>query len=542
MKYEYAELGENERQYDGIDLTKNRVVEAVYVRSPLSCDHGNAYIECLPAARTREEVHDTYHRPILDYSWEQRKWPDFDRMKAIMQLRDVRFVLPFHMALEQEFGLALLNSYRHRNIHETYGALVTISDQKSNANYSSEKKLGAAINAGVALLGYSGCGKTSAIGTLLSNYPQVVIHHDEDGNQYTQIVYLYVVCVANSNFKALYQSVGRAIDRALGNTTPVYETVINQRKSIGEKTNKICDLIDLFGIGAIIFDEVQLMDFDGTHENSFSSLMNIVNNTQVALILVGTEEAYSKMLPKLQIARRAGARIAASKYCSSKDTFTLLCEQLFRYQWFDTHVEFTDDDVDTLYRLTYGIVDQLVSLYIYMHIYYVRSESKPTVNSDYISYISKKFFPGMQILLEQLKTGSISESDFERKSKEIRSDADRKLEIEMEDLRVQQATMQIAQDVQDKQSRNYDQLLRNVVQNIRNTIQFTGEEYSDDEIVKDVNRILRLKKNLSADEKQITQQTYQLLKRKPSETKPKGKRAVMDDVHIHMRNFLEQSG
>ena len=112
----------------------------------------------------------------------------------------------------------------------------------------------------------------------------------------------------------------------------------------------------------------------------------------------------------------------------------------------------------------------------------------------------------------------------------------------MEDLRVQQATMQIAQDVQDKQSRNYDQLLRNVVQNIRNTIQFTGEEYSDDEIVKDVNRVLRLKKNLSADEKQITQQTYQLLKRKPSETKPKGKRAVMDDVHIHMRNFLEQSG
>jgi len=112
----------------------------------------------------------------------------------------------------------------------------------------------------------------------------------------------------------------------------------------------------------------------------------------------------------------------------------------------------------------------------------------------------------------------------------------------MEALRVQQATMQIAQDVQDKQSRNYDQILRNVVQNIKNTLQFTGEEYSDDAIVKAANHVLGLKKNFSADEKQITQQAYQMLKRKPPEMKPKGKRAVMDDTHIHMRNILKQSG
>ena len=542
MKYEYAELGEHERQQDSIDLLKNRAVDAVYVRSRLACDRGNPYIECLPAVRTESEVLADYHKAILDYSWEQRNWPDYERMKAIMQLRDVRFVLPFHMAFEQEFGLALLNSYRHRSVRETYGTHVTIRDHESNTNYTSEKDLGAAINAGVALLGYSGCGKTSAVGTLLSNYPQVVIHHDENGNQFTQIVYLYAVCVANSNFKALYQSIGRAIDRALGNTTPVYETVINQRKSIGEKTNKICDLIDLFGIGAIILDEVQLMDFEGTHENSFSSLMNIANNTQVALILVGTEEAYSKMLPKLQIARRAGARIAASSYCGNKAAFKLLCQQIFQYQWFDTHVEFTDNDVDTLYRLTYGIVDQLVSLYIYMHIHYVRLKNKPTINSDYISLISNKYFPGMQVLLEQLKTGSISEAAFEQKSKEIRSGAERKLEIEMEALRVQQATKQIAQDVQDKQTRNYDQILRNVAQNIKTTLQFTGEEYSDDLIVKAINHVMGLKKNSDADEKQITQQAYQCLKHKPAEKNPKGKRAVMDDSHIHMRNALQQIG
>lgn len=542
MKYEYTSLGENERQYDSIDLTKNKVVDAVYVKSLLSCDNGNPFIECLPAARTCNEVLTDYHKPILDYSMAQRSWPDYDRMKAIMQLRDLRFVLPFHMALEQEFGLALLNSYRHRSARETYSMRVTMEDHESHTTYVSEKNLGAAINAGVALLGYSGCGKTSAIGTLLSNYPQVVIHHDEEGNRFTQIVYLYVVCVANSNFKALYQSIGKAIDKALGNTSPVYEQVIKQQKSIGEKTNKICDLIDLFSIGAIILDEVQMMDFEGTHENSFSSLMNIVNNTQVALILVGTEEAYSKMLPKLQIARRAGARISASSYCENKAAFKLLCQQVFQYQWFDTPVEFTDEDIDILYRLTYGIVDQLISLYIYMHFHYIRLKNKPTIHADYISLISRKYFPGMQVLLEQLRVGHLSEAAFDKKSKEIRSNADKKLDIEIEALRVQQAMEQISQDTQEKQDRNYDQILRNIFQNIKNTLIFTGEEYSDDVIMKAANHVMGLKRNLNADEMQLTQQTYQWIKRKPPEKKPRGKRAVMDQSHIHMRNALQQIG
>ena len=77
MKYEYAELGEHERQYDSIDLLKNRAVDAVYVRSRLACDRGNPYIECLPAVRTESEVLADYHKAILDYSWEQRNWPDY---------------------------------------------------------------------------------------------------------------------------------------------------------------------------------------------------------------------------------------------------------------------------------------------------------------------------------------------------------------------------------------------------------------------------------------------------------------------------------
>lgn len=542
MEYEYTELGKNERQYDGIDFPQRKTVDAVYVKSKLACDWGNPYIECLPAVRTEHEVLSDYHRPILDYSWEQRKWDDYNRMKAIMQLRDVRFVLPFHVALEQEFGLALLNAYRHRSPVAMFGKHIATNDQASDTNYIAEKDLGAAVNAGVALLGYSGCGKTSAVGTMLTNYPQVVIHHDEHGRRFTQIVYLYVVCSANSNFKALYQNIGKAIDSALGNTVPVYEEVIDKCKSLGAKTNKICELINLFGIGAILLDEVQTMDFEGTHENSFSSLMNIVNNTQVAIVLIGTEEAYSKMLPKLQIARRAGARIQASSYCESKKAFTLLCKQLFQYQWFDEWVELTDNIIDTLYRLTYGIVDQLVSLYIYMHIHYVRLKNKPTINEKYINSVSQKYFPGIQALLNQLMAGQISEATFENSAKEIRSCVDEKMEAELDALRVQRSLDLIAQETQSKQERNYDQILRNAAQNIRNTIRITGEEYSEDIILKAVKRAMDQKKNHEANETEITAQAYQWLKKNSSEKKPKGKRAVMDDNHIHMKNELLKLG
>ena len=122
-----------------------------------------------------------------------------------------------------------------------------------------------AANVGFSLIGYSGSGKSSALNILLSHYPQVIKHHSKNIPQFIQIVYLVVNCVPNSNFRALYAGIGNAIDRALGNITPYYETEINKQHSLGSKLNKVRELVELFSIGIIIFDEIQLINFDSAN-------------------------------------------------------------------------------------------------------------------------------------------------------------------------------------------------------------------------------------------------------------------------------------
>ena len=223
--------------------------------------------------------------------------------------------------------------------------------------------------AGFALLGYSGSGKSSTLHNLLSNYPQVIVH-TIDGYRISQIVYLVVECVPNSNFSALYVGIGSAIDKALG-LDFVYEKMILRTKSLGDKAEKVRQLIERFAIGLIIFDEIQLINFSSTKENSFESLMILTNRTKVAIGVVGTTDAYDKMFSNVRNARRVGMLISASQYCNSLEYFNFLVRNLMQYQWFDEPVEITPDIIQALYDNSHGIIDQLVSIYICMHIEYI---------------------------------------------------------------------------------------------------------------------------------------------------------------------------
>ena len=77
--------------------------------------------------------------------------------------------------------------------------------------------------------------KSSAISTLVSHYPQVIMHDDGDDGYFPQITYLVVNCIANSN-SALYEGIGDAIDKAFGNAQPVYAMEIKKTTGLGNKS------------------------------------------------------------------------------------------------------------------------------------------------------------------------------------------------------------------------------------------------------------------------------------------------------------------
>lgn len=412
-------------QYDDLDFEMGKPVAARYVEAPLDVDRGNVFIEALPLPRSEREIEYAYDTEIPSYSFEKTKTMSrFQKMVCVGQLKSLRFSLPFHEQLEFEFYNALIQSYRSRILLKSETSTV-INHVQNLPNKNHAILIGdsaSATNAGFSLIGYSGCGKSSSIKTLVSHYPQVIIHMIS-GGYFPQITYLVVNCVSNSNFSALYEGIGDAIDKALGNIEPVYANEISKSRSLGSKAEKVREFVEKFAVGAIIFDEIQLIDFEHTKENSFDSLLTLANKTKAAIIVVGTEDAKDKMFSELRTSRRLGMMINGNAYCTNKRFFDSLVEELFYYQWFDYQVEVTQDICDTLYDLTKGIIDQLISLYSAVHIEYLSSTKKPVVNGVFFRKTANKYFPGIQNVLANLENVKNA-----HKLKEICEEAGRKME------------------------------------------------------------------------------------------------------------------
>ena len=136
------------------------------------------------------------------------------------------------------------------------------------------------------------------------------------------------------------------------------------------------------------------------------TLRNIRKATKVALSVVGTDEAYSKLFGNLRNARRSGIFIPASQYTEDKEFFKTLTQMLFQWQWFKKPIAWTEELNDTLYECSKGLIATLTWIYKYMMLDYIDAVEKgksPTINSDYIKKVSKRHFRNIKSHLDLIE-------------------------------------------------------------------------------------------------------------------------------------------
>lgn len=447
-----------ESQYNDYDLEKVRIVPARYVPALLESYRGNIFIEALPSPRLKENICNEYFKPLLTY--DENKIPDmarYEKLLNIKTIRDLRLPLPFCYDLETEFNAALVASYSSRELMEDES--IDLDCHVGGQNMVQHSILAgnpAASSTGYfSLLGISGSGKSSMIHMLLSRYPQVIVHELGSNHREIQVVYLVVNCTANSSFHALYCAMGHALDLALKNINGRCEREIAKQRSISQKAAQVEKFIEQYKIGAIILDEVQELSFDTTRESSFNSLLTLVNNTKVALISVGTEEAYDKMYSSLRLCRRGGNNICAHSYCNfrkgktidrndfNERYFRTLLNLVFKYQWFDKRVEVTDDIVDAFYDATRGIIDQIIYLYIWVSVEYLSdtyADKKPVVDGNFIKQVAKKHCGKVKKYIDDLdlyiRGGGIVGSE------EIRAESEAKIDEMIQQAKTEALTKQ----------------------------------------------------------------------------------------------------
>ena len=483
-------------QYDEYDFSRSKIVDARYVHAMCDIDRGNPYIEALPWLLESDAVIPLYTRRLVSFNYNQsQNESTLKKMLEVGTLRNIRFPLPFQRNLEYEFYNTLLVSYRARRqiSADRKPIQYTCENTEMHASKILYGNTEDSTDAGFSLIGYSGCGKSSAISCLVAHYPQVIMHEDGAGGYFPQVVYLVVTCSPNSNFSALYESIGEALDRALENTEPVYAKQIRRATRLGEKTNIVASLINTFSIGVIIFDEIQLVDFEHIKESSFDSLLTLANKTKVGLAVVGTEEARAKMFHELRTTRRIGKMINGNYYCADKRFFRLMVIELFKYQWFDTIVSPTDEIIDTLFDLSKGIVDQLVGIYQCVNYDYLSKKKRPTITAGYIRTVAHKYYPGMQAVLATMDVGS-NDEEIAR----IKETSELQINQLLDEARQKQEIENLEQNQKTKQQKSI--LLSNVAANVK----LLYDEFSDQQIEQAFNSITSRKENSDKSEREVS--------------------------------------
>lgn len=366
FSYTYEEgIRHGENQYDAYyDLDTQKIVEAHYVRSHAS--PGNPLIEALPPAISFRDIAKKYNHSIdISTPEELEEMDEYEREDEIdLRLDEFRVQLPFHAIIEKQFHSALIRSYSKRQFitdNDIDVKLNVCNKEEITHNKLVVKQMSNPVS-GFTLLGNGGCGKSVGINMMLSHYPQTIIHAKGTFNRTYQIVYLLVQCTANSNFAQLYENIGDAIDRALGNFNPIYKLAFKSKTRLKDKYDYLKELVEKFSIGCLILDEIELMDTRSTKESSLEALLTLTNETGIALAVVGTMDAYRDLFFKDRTARRMGVSIIASRYCHNKQRFGYIAKMLTLYQW-GNPITYTPELIDALYTASHGVISDLIEIY-----------------------------------------------------------------------------------------------------------------------------------------------------------------------------------
>lgn len=370
-------------QYITQKLGEGSICHAEYVKQS-GRSEGNIFIEALPASLSESECDEWYTRPISSPSSEElAKMNDMQKLDSLDTLDSFRVELPFHLQLDHGFRNILRNGYTHRVLKKSDTMSVDLhvqgKDQKQFDRMVPRNQSKSVM--GMAVIGIGGSGKSEAVNRMLDRYPQVILHECENGNTMTQIVYLKISAQPNSNMSSLWTAFGMALDDALGNIEPYYSKIIDRTPN-ARRYMKIISYIEFFHIGALIIDEVQL--FKNVNSNNVETFETLSNQTGIAIMLVGTSEAYDKIFDSLHTARRESIVIFAEEYKDSKDMFECNLLQLWDAQWTPKKLKYTKQIGNYIYERTNGLIGLLLLFWLSLQVECIEKHRIVATKNDFL--------------------------------------------------------------------------------------------------------------------------------------------------------------
>ncbi|MEK4293028.1 ATP-binding protein [Paenibacillus sp. FSL R5-0914] len=405
-----TELKEKMLPYARPSFMGKRVKAEYYTSDEPNYCH-NAFIEALPPIKTLEEAAIEMSRyPTINN--QERLWPPHKRLHAVQRIAS-NFIepMPKLLDLEQRMSRMIRNGYFARNplssewikqMRIAFDGLEQLTDDKLPIIRSSA--------AGFALIGTSGIGKTTAIETVLSLYPQVIEHVNYNGNHLIrqQLVWVKLECPRDGSMKALVLQFFQYVDAILG--TNYYSKFCRSKKSAEDLIPDMSFLAANFGLGVLVIDEIQRLKSaaSGGMKKMLDFITELTNSIGVPVMLIGTYGAMRPLTKLFSNARRASGQgdMTWSNYVQDEQ-WEHFIEVLWDYQWTNVPTKLTSEFIEVFYNESQGITDIAVKLYMIAQ-WSVIGQDDERLTPALIREVSKESLRLVRPVLDAMKSGDLA--------------------------------------------------------------------------------------------------------------------------------------
>ena len=379
------------------ERSNHTIVEAQYTARAGITD--NPDLCALPNPVSAEKLLELCTIPIPYYnSTTAKNAPIYERLDQIILMQNAFAPLAHIHSYQKALDDALTSAYISSSLW-TYSENIDSEPVDGSAYKVINRHLGPNSRPlSFAVTGVTGCGKTVALKTICSLYPEA-IHHVLGLIEYTQIPIIAVTALVG-NMSELFLSIGKKIDEIMGHG-PIWENKVRKaRSNNGLAASVIKDAIKVFHIGLIIVDEAQFLKFDGSNA-SLEHLIGISEETHCALGFIGNREMRAKMMkyPRFESRVMLNSIDISSTEATSKVFFENAISFLWTYQFTKEETKLTEDIRAELCNASMYNIALLKNLLMRVQYEAVIKYPPNGITAEYIHNISEQYFSVIQAML-----------------------------------------------------------------------------------------------------------------------------------------------
>ncbi|WP_419877522.1 ATP-binding protein [Brevibacillus centrosporus] len=366
----------------------------------------NAFIEALPPLLNTSEVAKRLRRSPA-YKEEERHFPPEQRLQAVQRLANLVIPMPRLLELEKRFYRMISNGYMPRNpLSAEWKRQMKSAFPEIDWGTEYYKPVIRSTASGFAIIGASGVGKTTAIESVLSLYPQVIRHSQYNGQSFhqAQIVWLKLECPMDGSTKGLCLNFFQSLDTILN--TNYYKSLGKSRRTADELLPDMAALASTLGMGVLVIDEIQRLSIakSGGAEKMLNFFVQLMNMIGIPVVLVGTFKALNILQREFAQARRgAGQGDLILTNFADDEIWDYFVNVLWNYQWTNVKTPLTPALRDALYDESQGIIDIAVKLYMLVQ-WRVIGEGNEKITPNLIHEVAKDSLKLAKPILNALRT------------------------------------------------------------------------------------------------------------------------------------------